>query len=118
MASLCLYLSCMLFNPIPLQTLDERSRMSKDAQLDPKTIQVANYPSRKLILVKLKSGPVSEPSLQKAVRMSQKVFESHLGQLRDEGLVRAEKGTIQLTNKGKEILGYVEKLDQENIDWT
>jgi len=91
--------------------------MSKDSQLD-KTIQVANYPSRKLILVKLKSGPVAATSLQKSVKMSQKVFESHLGQLKDEGLVRAEKDTLCLTDKGKEILSYVEKLDQENIDWT
>jgi predicted transcriptional regulator len=92
--------------------------MSKDAQLDPKTIQVANYPSRKLILLKLKSGPMAVTSLQKSVKMSQKAFESHFGQLRDEGLVKAEKETVCLTDKGKEILSYVEKLDQENIDWT
>ncbi len=92
--------------------------MSKDTQLDPKTIQVANYPSRKLILVKLKTGPMVVVSLQKSVKMSQKVFDSHLAQLKDEGLVRTEKDTVSLTEKGKEILGYVEKLDQENIDWT
>ena len=92
--------------------------MSKDEQLDPKTIQVANYPSRKLILVKLKAGHMVAASLQKSVKMSQKVFESHLAQLKEEGLVKTEKDTVSLTDKGKEILGYVEKLDQENIDWT
>jgi len=92
--------------------------MSKDAELDPKTIQVANYPSRKLILVKLKTCPMVSANLQKSVKMSQKVFESHLTQLKDEGLIKTEKDTVSLTVKGKEILGYVEKLDQENIDWT
>jgi len=92
--------------------------MSKDAQLDPKTIQVANYPSRKLILIKLKTGSMVAASLQKSVKMSQKVFELHLAQLKDEGLVETEKDTVSLTEKGREILGYVEKLDQENIDWT
>ncbi len=91
--------------------------MSK-GELDPKTIQVANYPSRKLILVKLKSGAMAAAALQKSVKMSQKVFESHLKQLKDEGLVEAEQDAVQLTTKGREILNYVEKLDQENIDWT
>ncbi|MEM2094318.1 MAG: winged helix-turn-helix domain-containing protein [Candidatus Bathyarchaeia archaeon] len=91
--------------------------MSKD-ELDPKAIQVANYPSRKLILTKLKSGSMSVSSLQKSVKMSQKVFESHLGQLKEAGLVTTEKENLCLTPKGKEILSYVEKLDQENIDWT
>lgn len=91
--------------------------MSKDAQLD-RTIQVANYPSRKLILVKLKTGSMIATSLQKSVKMSQKVFDSHLALLKDEGLVKTEKDTVSLTEKGREILSYVEKLDQENIDWT
>lgn len=92
--------------------------MSKDEQLDPKTIHLANYPSRKLILQKLKSGPTDLAKLQKAVKMSQKVFQSHLGQLREADLVKVEKEYASITDKGKEILAYVEKLDMENIDWT
>ena len=92
--------------------------MSKDEQLDPKMIHLANYPSRKLILQKLKSGPTDMAKLQKAAKMNQKVFESHLGQLRDADLVKVDKDSVSITGKGKEILAYVEKLDMENIDWT
>ena len=50
--------------------------------------------------------------------MTQRVFESHLGQLKDAGLVEVGKESVSITEKGMEILSYVEKLDQENIDWT
>ena len=92
--------------------------MGKNEQLDPKMIHLANYPSRKIILQKLKSGPIDIAKLQKAVKMSQKVFGSYLGQLRDADLVKVERDSVSITAKGKEILAYVEKLDMENIDWT
>ena len=79
---------------------------------------MANYPPRKLILRKLGTGPVPTGSLHRSVKMTQRVFESHLGQLKDAGLVEVGKESVSITEKGMEILSYVEKLDQENIDWT
>jgi DNA-binding HxlR family transcriptional regulator len=85
---------------------------------DFRTIQVANYPSRKLILHKLMGGPTMANELQRSVRMTQKVFDAHLKQLEDNKLVKVDGNKISITDKGKEILSYIEKLDQENIDWT
>jgi predicted transcriptional regulator len=50
--------------------------------------------------------------------MTQKVFDAHLKQLEDNKLVKVDGNKISITDKGKEILSYIEKLDQENIDWT
>lgn len=92
-----------------------------------KEIQAANYPSRKAILTNLKKGPKTEDELSKAAKMNKKIFEDHLKILLDLGLVEsrakpaektADAKQISLTERGKEILAYVEKLDMENIEWT
>lgn len=92
-----------------------------------KEIQAANYPSRKAILTNLKKGPKTADELAKTTKMNKKIFEDHLKILLDLGLVEAKDRSVEkpsddkqisLTERGKEILVYVEKLDMENIEWT
>ena len=101
--------------------------MSGNKESNFKEIQAANYPSRKAILTNLKKGSKAADELAKATKMNKKIFEDHLKILLELGLVEskarsAEKSAddkqISLTERGKEILTYVEKLDMENIEWT
>ena len=90
-----------------------------DKESNWKEIQAANYPTRKAILSNLKKGSKAPDELAKASKVNKKIFEDHLKILVDLGLVKtvADK-QISLTERGKEILAYVEKLDMENIEWT
>ncbi len=90
-----------------------------DKESNWKEIQAANYPTRKAILSNLKKGSKAPDELAKVSKVNKKIFEDHLKILVDLGLVKtvADK-QISLTERGKEILAYVEKLDMENIEWT
>ena len=90
-----------------------------DKESNWKEIQAANYPTRKTILSNLKKGSKTPDELTKASKVNKKIFEDHLKILLDLGLVKtADDKQINLTDRGKEILAYVEKLDMENIEWT
>lgn len=122
-----LYIYIPLFASTRKRYSEVGIELSGNKESNFKEIQAANYPSRKAILTNLKKGSRTADELAKASKMNKKIFEDHLKILSDLGLVEAravsvEKSVddkqISLTERGKEILTYVEKLDMENIEWT
>ena len=122
-----LYIYIPLFASTRNRCSEVGIELSGNKESNFREIQAANYPSRKVILTNLKKGPKTADELAKATKMNKKIFENHLKILLDLCLVEAKVRSVEksaddkqisLTERGKEILAYVEKLDMENIEWT
>ena len=86
-------------------------------------IQLAMYPYRRKILDALKGSSMSEDAVTKKLKMRKRIFDSNLAKLIEAGFVKTEtaeggEGQLSLTENGRTILTYIDKLDMDNITWT
>lgn len=98
--------------------------MSGEEMFSFEEIQLAMYPYRRKILDALKGASMSEDALTKKVKMRKRIFASNLAKLVKAGFVKTEitdgvEGQhLSLTENGRTILTYIDKLDMDNITWT
>jgi DNA-binding MarR family transcriptional regulator len=87
-------------------------------------IQLAMYPYRRKILDALKSASMSEEAVTKKLKMRKRIFASNLAKLVEAGFVKTETAEdveglrLSLTENGRTVLTYIDKLDMDNITWT
>jgi DNA-binding transcriptional ArsR family regulator len=98
--------------------------MSKSKIFDQKTIDLANYPSRRKILssLKMEKVPLTEDLLTKKLRTTESELTFDLSKLQGAGLVKVEgkEGShsrkISLTEQGKKMLMVLDEQEPESSE--